>query len=224
MEMYGGGSIFMAKWAQRAGVWLLVIGLAGCIGSSGGPIAPQRYERALQLVDEGTARLREGRFSEADAAFSAASELAPLPAALDGLGCVALLKGEFGRAERFFSAALELDASYVEASANLALLMDLSGHQERALVLYNQYLSQVPEGGVVRNNRAVLEYERGGGTIPAAREVAKAALFSTHAVVTSNQEILHRELTRAGGKPHQHEGSGIGSTGEREFATQITVP
>jgi tetratricopeptide (TPR) repeat protein len=210
-------------WTGRAGLWLLVMGLSGCVGWSGASIAPQRYERALQLVDEGTSRLRERRLSEADAAFSAASELAPIPAALDGLGCVALLTGDFGRAKGLFLAALELDTSYVEASANLALLMDLSGHHERALALYNQYLSQVPDAGMARNNKAVLEYERGGGTIRAAQEMAKVALFSSHGVITRNREALSRELGRPHGISDQGAPRSIGVSDDREFATQVRV-
>jgi len=174
----------------------------------------------MQLVDDGTSLLRQRQFLEAHAAFSAASDLAPIPAALDGQGCVALLEGDFERAEGLFQAALDLDGSYSEALANLALLKDLSGDNEKALEMYNQYLTGAPESGAVRNNKAALEYERGGGTISAAREMAKAGLLSDREVIQSNIRTLRRELSHNHGESEQQGSRNIGGTRARAFSTR----
>jgi Flp pilus assembly protein TadD len=211
-----------ADWGAllpRYALFLLILVGQGCVSLTGA-IPPERYQRAVALVDTGTSLMRERRFPEALAAFSAASELAPLSAALDGQGCVALLEGDFVRAEELFRESLTIDDSYPEALGHLALLRDLEGRPQEALELYNQYLTKHPDSGAVRNNRAALEYERGGRTIGAAQEFEKAALFSDHGVIQDNLTVVwSKDPARAVERDRDPPVNG-GDGREREFSMQ----
>lgn len=202
---------------SRYALLLVILVLQGCIGCTG-LVSPEQYKRASALVDRGTSLLREQRFPEALAAFSAASELAPLSAAVDGQGCVALLEGDFDRAEELFNKSLTIDDSYPEALGHLALLRDLEGRHQEALDLYNQYLNKYPDSGVVRNNRAALEYGRGGRTMGTAQEFEKAALFSDHGVIQDNLAVVRsKDPARAGDRDRDLPAGG-GDVREREFS------
>lgn len=134
-----------------AGISILIF--PGCL-----PIAPPDSEsgrRASQLIDQGTEALRHGDLDRAEAAFSVSAELFPRPAAIDGLGCVALLRGENERAERFFNAALEADFGYTEALGNLALLYEQWGKPDKAREYYLRAISADPGNFRVRNNYGV---------------------------------------------------------------------
>lgn len=169
----------------------LVVTLSGCFHPVG--IPEERYQRAEELVEQGIGLLREERLDDAQAAFSMAHDLAPpLAAALDGEGCVALLRGEMELAEDLFRRAYESDRTYGEALANLAILMDITGRQEEAMQLYTRYLEEYPDGARARNNRAALEYDMGGSKISVSQELAKAALLLEDNVVADNLTKLGR--------------------------------
>lgn len=169
---------------------LFITVLGGCFGSK----APQyRIDRAYQLVDVGAKALRMGQLEDADAAFSMAVDLADIPAAVDGLGCVALLNGDWQRAEDFFKKAYDLDSEYTKALGNLGLLRDLQGRTEEAKRLYTTVLTYEPDNGEVRNNLAVLEYELKGSTLDALQQMKKAALSRHDAVIRSNIGLLSEQ-------------------------------
>ena len=86
-------------------VVLIAGGVGGCINTS--ELDPSAMGRALSLVDRGTLHLRLGALSSARAEFQLAYELAQLPQALDGLGCVAMLEGDVQAAEQLFLKAYE---------------------------------------------------------------------------------------------------------------------
>ncbi len=172
-----------------------MVALSGCFHSVG--IPEERYQRAEELVEQGIGLLREERLDDAEASFSMAYDLAPLAAALDGQGCVALLRGEMELAEGFFRKAYESDRTYGEALANLAILMDITGRHREAMQLYTSYLEQYPDGVRARNNRAALEYDMGGSKIWVSQELAKAALLSEDSVIRDN-------LTNLGKAPKAH--------------------
>jgi Flp pilus assembly protein TadD len=138
------------------------------------------------LVDLGTGQIREGRFEQAKVSFSTAYELAGLAAAVDGQGCVALIQGEFQEAEKFFRHAYEMDRTYDQALANLALLQDITGNREMAKKLYGDALEVLPESASLRNNRAALEYDLGHPKIEVVHELEKAKLIAEHPVVRGN--------------------------------------
>lgn len=174
---------------------LCVVTLLG--GCSWRPsIPPERYEMAGKLIDEGTQYLRERKFKEANTAFSIASELAPVAAAVDGKGCAALLQGQYTEAERFFTQAYDMDNTYDQALANLALLHDLMGKKDQALGLYNKYISLFPDSAIARNNRAVLEYDRGERKILILEELNKAARLADLGVIRENVATLSEGMTR----------------------------
>jgi Flp pilus assembly protein TadD len=158
----------------------------------GGQVREDRYQQAVGLVDQGVKKLHEGKVDEASMAFSLAAELAPLAAAVDGQGCVALLKGDFARAEELFNRAYQMDNSYDDALGNLALLMDLTGRPEKAKALYNQAIDKIPDHVGFRNNKAALEYDRGERKMVVIQELEKAALIGDSPVVKANLDILKK--------------------------------
>jgi Flp pilus assembly protein TadD len=166
-------------------VFLVLLG--GCFGTK---VPQHRLDRAHQLVDEGAKALRAGKLDDADASFSMADELAAIPAAVDGRGCVALLKGDWDKAERFFIKAHTLDSEYTRALGNLGLLRDLQGRKEEAKTLYSKVLTYDPDNGEVRNNLAVLEYELKGSTLEALQQLKKADLSKNDGVIRSNIALL----------------------------------
>lgn len=180
----------------RGGFWLrsmfaLLISLSGCV--FGGGVPQERQDRAMQLVDEGSTQLRQGRLNEALAAFTMAYEFAPVAAAVDGQGCVAVLEGRYQDAEMLFNKAYQMDGEYDNALGNLALLMELTGRQDKAKELYNQVVARFPEHPGFRNNRAVLEYDQGERKMLVMQELEKADLVAEHGVVKANLERLKRE-------------------------------
>lgn len=183
----------------REYTFLNIFALAIIVSSTTGcairpePVSKERYDRAVALIESGTESLRKGRLSEADAAYSASFELAPLAPALDGQGCVALLSGELERAEGLFKRAYEIDKRYDHALANLALLHDIRGEFGEAKRLYDTVIASLPDSTAVRNNRAALEYDRGASKIEVVRELEKAALVGRHHVVDDNLSRLRGE-------------------------------
>jgi tetratricopeptide (TPR) repeat protein len=162
--------------------------LAGCFMYQ--TVPEERLKQALQLVDQGTIHLRQGKVRDAQVAFSMAEELAPIAAAVDGQGCVALLSGEFDRAERLFKRAYDMDSTYDHALANLALLKDISGQHDEAKRLYDEAIEALPESVAARNNRAALEYDRGARKMEVVEELQKAGLIADHPVVRENLSRL----------------------------------
>jgi len=153
-------------------------------------VSDERLKQALQLVDQGTSHLREGKLRDAQVAFSMAEELAPIAPAVDGQGCVALLSGEFDRAESLFKRAYDMDSTYDQALGNLALLRDITGQHQEAKRLYDEAIEALPESVPARNNRAALEYDRGARKMEVVDELQKAGLIADHPVVRENLSRL----------------------------------
>lgn len=162
--------------------------LLGCFAPRA--IPEDRFRRAVLLVDAGTRFLREGNLTEARKAFELASELAPIAAAVDGLGCVALLEGRYTSAEGYFREAYEMDISYDEALVNLGLLKELQGEHEEAKAIYIKYLEKEPSSAKARNNLAALEYDRGRGRMETIGAFEKAIVLSNQAVIRDNLNAL----------------------------------
>ncbi|MBX7143315.1 MAG: tetratricopeptide repeat protein [Oligoflexia bacterium] len=138
----------------RAALVSLIISVTACSPTIILPSLEER-RRAISLVDEGTLQLRQGELSSAEASFRVAYDLAYLPQALDGLGCVALRRQDFKNAEKFFRGALELDPTYIQALANLAFLLEEQGNSKKAEQLYRKSVELDPANAGVRNNFAV---------------------------------------------------------------------
>jgi Flp pilus assembly protein TadD len=155
---------------------LLLLGLVtGCA-----PVGAQRehYDRSLQLVDQGVIKLRERHYDEARADFELAAELAPLAAAIDGLGCVALMQGDLDTAEQYFTTAYTMDRTYDHALGNLALVYQLRGERARAIETHDRAVANNPLNARFRNNRVML-------------------LSETVAITEADRKFLHDELLKA---------------------------
>ena len=172
--------------------------LTACFPPAG--IPAWRYEQAERLVDEGVVALREGRLADAETAFDLARDYAPLAAALDGKGCVAFQRGLFVEAEELFQKAYESDRTYDDALGNLALVLDVVGRDEEALVLYQLLLEQHPEAARQRNNRAAVAFDNGEAHLEVEAELAKAALGMSGGPVEKNLEIVRQMAGRGYGK------------------------
>ena len=164
----------------------------GCALPSSQP-SPERVKQAQELVDSGVGSLRRGKLDAAQAAFSMAYEVAPLAAALDGMGCVAFRRGDQRAAEDLFRRAIELDTTYGEAVANLALLLDVTRRGDESAELYDRLLQAYPEDGVVRNNRAVMQYERDGETGKFKEEMSKAVVMLGEGLAVDNLTRVSKE-------------------------------
>jgi tetratricopeptide (TPR) repeat protein len=199
----------MAKFIVFIGLSLCIQVLTGCFRSADIPVA--RYKEAQRLVDLGTSQIRGGKFDQARASFSTAEELAGLAAAIDGQGCVALLQGEFQRAEELFNRAYEMDRTYDQALANLALLQDIIGNRELAKKLYNEALEALPDNASLRNNRVALEYDLGRPKIEVIHELEKAILIAKHPVVRGNLMGLGSVDERGGSVQPVASKAGFGS-------------
>lgn len=173
--------------------------LTGCVPRAG--ISPERRRMALELVDRGTLLLRERRFNDAEAAFQAAYEVAPVPAAVDGQGCSAFHRGDLIGAERFFRQAYGMDMNYDEALANLGLVLALQGRTEEASLVYRRYLARRPDAAHVRNNLTVLEYERGEATMRVESELRKASMLTNYGVIADNLRTTQGLAGAARGDP-----------------------
>jgi tetratricopeptide (TPR) repeat protein len=113
-----------------------------------------------------------------------------MAAAVDGLGCVALLDGRYEVAERYFWEAYEMDRTYEEALVNVGLVKELRGQREEARAIYLEYLDKNPLSAVARNNLAALEYDRGMGTMVTIDELEKAIVLSDQVVIRDNLAVL----------------------------------
>lgn len=183
--------ISLATFGARYSIIALLALSAGCSPVS--VIPEERFVAAHRLVDVGTRFLRERRLEDADRSYELASELAPTAAAVDGRGCVALIRGDYVGAERFFEQAYWMDAGYDDALLNLGLVRELQGDIEGARANYMEYLDKYPESPIARNNLAVLEYDAGRGTMETARELVKARVLSDHSVINHNLAMLSKQ-------------------------------
>lgn len=175
---------------------LLMVNLTGCVMPQSPN--PAKQAQALSLIDQGTIALRAGELDRAEATFQAAWEIDELPAAVDGLGCVAFLRGDSKRAEELFIQAYQMDDDYTEALGNLALLYEANGLSENARQLFERAIAENPGNARVRNNFAAYlkeraredgDSERSAQTSARARqELFKAHALSPHPLIEQNLE------------------------------------
>jgi len=168
--------------------------LAGC--SVAQAPAPDKVEKAYSLIDQGTLELEMGQLDSAQASFELARELHNLPAAIDGLGCVAFMREEYNLAERYFIEAYLLDNSYVDSMGNLALLYEALGFYTEAERLYVLALKDNPTNYRLRSNFAAFSAEH-NTRVPndeklelARSEFLKARSISNHPVILRNLAII----------------------------------
>ena len=165
--------------------------LLGCVSGKQPSLDDMRESR--RLVNQGTLFLRQGLLDQARASFSMARELDGSAAAIDGLGCVAMLEQRFEIAQRYFIRAYELDNNYADALGNLALLYELYGYLNEAETLYRRALAIDPKNFRTRNNYAAFLHDhRGGKDIRVEDEFNKAFSLTPHPLIKANLEIIDR--------------------------------
>jgi tetratricopeptide (TPR) repeat protein len=159
--------------------------LLACAPTAAPVMSVVRFQRAMDLVDQGTLLLRANRLDEAQGAFAAAVDLGPMPAAIDGLGCIAFMREDFLLAEKYFVEAYNLDKTYFASLGNLALLYELRGLSDKAIQLYRMALEAEPENFRTRNNIAVHLLDKGESQA-AKEQLLKALALAKHPVVAAN--------------------------------------
>lgn len=155
------------------------------------PPTLEAYQRASHLIDQGTLLLREGDLDRAEATFMVAYEIARLPAAIDGLGCVAFLRGDLGMAERRFIEAYQADEGYNNALGNLAMVYEAQGRDRAAEKLYARAVQENGENFRIRGNFGAFLAKRGSRE-DARVEFLKAASIASHPLIEENLKRVER--------------------------------
>lgn len=172
-------------------IGLLAVGAMGCTTARQPSVLEQR--RADELVNTGTVYLRQGSLREAAAAFEVAEDLAGSAAALDGLGCVALLRRRYTEAERLFWGALERDPRYTHVLGNIALVYELQGKREEARRFHIEALKAYPDSYRFRNNYAAFLHAEKAPATRTQQELTRAQVINTHPVILSNLANIRKQ-------------------------------
>lgn len=172
-------------------VLLLSVAYIGCVV----PKAPSldSLVEGRKLIDKGTILMRKGDLDRAEATFGVAYESSRLPAALDGIGCVAVLKHDFPTAERIFLRVLREHPEYPTVRGNLALLYRLWDRSEESREQYRIAIGADPRNFRIRNNYAALlsdYFKSPQGHVVMRRELLSASAVAEHPVVMRNLERI----------------------------------
>jgi len=168
------------------------------------PTDTSGQQQVTRLIDQGTAHLRQAELDRAESAFSLALQITPFAPALDGLGCVAFMRGDFPRAERYFIEAYNLDSTYNNPLANLALVYEAQGRYSQARMMYQRAINTEPTSFRARNNLAGLLVDRRAGFDDRAQakdELLKASELLDHPLIENNlrQVSDHESSVRVSG-------------------------
>jgi tetratricopeptide (TPR) repeat protein len=153
-------------------------------------------KQAEALVERGIVLMRGGEFEKAYAAYELAYDTFPLANALDGKGCIALLKGNFDEAEKYFSLAADQNPHYTVWKANLALLRELQNRPESALDLYRSYLKKKSFDPKRRSNYSAFLYDKGaslGVTEDVLIELRKSVVVGGGAIAVHNVVVAEKQ-------------------------------
>lgn len=151
---------------------------------------------AEKLVDRGALFLKVYNYEKATASFALSLEIAPNAAAMDGLGCAAMLQGDFDEAEKYFKRAIELDQAYTNSLGNLALLYEIRGYPRLAKDYYEQVLQASPRDSRVLQNYGALTYDEGGGTETSRGLILQSEALRAHPLINHNLAAYADEITR----------------------------
>ena len=127
--------------------------LIGCTAIQ--PPSTTTEQKAKSLIDISIDRLEKGDLLGAEAGFRVAAEAAQLPAAYDGLGCVAFLQGDHKKAISLLQSTIDWFPEYVPAYGNLAVILDLVGRKKESQELFEIAIAKDPTNFKIRNNFAI---------------------------------------------------------------------
>ncbi len=145
--------------------------------------------RALVLIDQGVDYLRRGSLEQAEASFLIAHELAYLPQALDGLGCVALRQKEYFKAEGYFLQVKQQFPDYHHVDGNIAALYREVGRDELAEGWYLRALKNNADNFRFRNNFGVFLAEK-KEYLQAQEEFERAGVLVNDRLIYDNRQVL----------------------------------
>lgn len=171
-------------------IWLLV--MSGCTIT--GPRDAADVQGAHLIIERGIEHLRHKEYELAEADFVVANEIVRLPAALDGLGCIAYYRGQFAAAEEYYWQAYELDTTYNNSLANLAVLYETQGKRGKATELFKRALAEDPANYRARNNYAAFLSAENKPAEEVLKELLKAQALFNHPVIYDNIVIVNGEL------------------------------
>lgn len=171
-------------------ILLILALLAGssCVRYQPAKLKPE----AAKMVEKGVVLLRRGELEQADAAFEVAAILHPHAITSDALGCICLVKSDLPCAERHFKEALKRDSSYVHGWNHLALLYELRGDRDLALVTYQRVLQMEPLDYAARNALAANQAEL-GQFADAKSEFRKAIAVAELPLIVDNLRTMEAE-------------------------------
>lgn len=165
--------------------------LGGC--ATGITVSPEQEREAIRLIDQGTVALRILDLERAEASFAMSLELSSSPAAVDGLGCVALVQGRHKTAEKLFKQNIRNFPEYIESYGNLALLFEIQGEPKLAKYFYEYAIKMKPESIRLRNNYAGVLLDLDSSNSRQSRaELYKAFSVSSHPLIDENIKKLER--------------------------------
>ena len=174
----------------RSGVVSLTILITGCTPMVDTAVDPILYEKSLNLVDQGVQLMRLNDLKNAQSSFDVALELAPVAAAVDGLGCVAFLKGDLITAEKQFLKAYDMDSTYDEALGNLAMVYEAQGKLVEARKMYTKAIKANPDNYRFRNNYSIFLAQYGGTRKHVDDELRKAGALQEDPIIKQNMKRL----------------------------------
>lgn len=161
-----------------------------CVGCAPVKVKAPSADPSLssKLIDQGVAAMRLNKLEDAEASFQAAYEIHNTPAAVDGLGCVALRRKDYQKAIEYFKVAYDMDAKYTRALGNLALAYELSGDRESAEATYKRAIYENPADYRARGNFGGLLLDLGSekDLERAHAELVKAYAIVPHPVIKQN--------------------------------------
>ncbi len=162
--------------------------LCSCVSAAKSP-SGEMQRVARELIDQGTALLRQGRLDEAAAAYTISLEVYPGATAVDGLGCVAFARNDMELAEKLYLRSLAFDPWYVDAARNLAAVYEHTNRAQSARELYQRVLNADPRDARARNNLSAALSD--SGDVQGAREqILGAAVVADHPIIRDNLKTL----------------------------------
>lgn len=139
-------------------IFIVAAMMVGCV-----PVMPHRHaiEEGSRLLGEGMVALRRGELHQADTAFRLAWELTQSPQALDGRGCVALLRGDIDEARQWFTALTTRFPDYLQGQVHLGMVYEKGGDLRQAEALYRRVLTLDRSNVSARMNLIAVQYRLG---------------------------------------------------------------
>lgn len=177
-------------WLRSSITLSFLVIMNACVPVVDNSVDAGLYEKSLLLVDQGVQLMRLNDLKSAQSSFKVALELAPIAAAVDGLGCIAFLQGDLDQAESKFLEAYNMDSTYDEALGNLAMVYEAQGKLVEARKMYTKAIKANPDNYRFRNNYSIFLAQYGGTRKHVDDELRKAGALQEDPIIKQNMKRL----------------------------------